>query len=102
VLDLQALALRFGQVRVVSDFGNDARNPRTEYSHQLLVRGVGILNRVVEQRRAQHLHVCHAALVDQHVGERNRMVYVRRGGGVLAPLVAMLVRSEGERLKKER
>src|SRR5256885_8053133 len=33
-----------------------------------------------------------AALVDQHVGERDRVVDVRRGLGVLAPLVAVLVR----------
>ena len=102
MLDLQALALRLRQALVVGDLGDDARDARAEGLDQLLVRGGGVLDRVVQQRGAQHLEVGHAALVHQHVGERDRVVDVGRGLRVLAPLVAVLVRGEGERLKKKR
>ena len=102
VLDLQALALGLGQALVVGDLGDDARDARAEGVDQLLVAGGGVLDRVVQQRRAQHLEVGDAALVHQHVGERDRMVDVGRGVGVLAALVAVLVGGEGQRLKKKR
>jgi hypothetical protein len=43
-------------------------------------------------------HILHAALVGQHIGQRNRVVDVRRGLGVFAPLVAVLVGGKGHGL----
>jgi hypothetical protein len=102
VLDLEALALGFRERLVVGDLGDDARDARAERVRELLVGGIGVLHRVVEQRRAQHLDVGDAALVHQHVGERDRVIDVGRGRRILAALVAVLVRGERERLKKER
>ena len=68
---------------------------------QLLERGVGVLDGVVQQRRGEHLDVGDAALARQHLGERDRMVDVGRGLGVLAPLVAVLVRGERERPEQQ-
>ena len=51
---------------------------------------------VAHGRCAQHRHIINAAFIGEHVGQRDRMVDVGRRGDVLATLVAVLVRGEGE------
>jgi hypothetical protein len=91
------LRVGLGQALVVGhllDHGGDAR---AELGAQLVGSGGGVLDGVVQQRRGQHLGVGHAALARQHLGQRDRVVDVGRGLGVLAPLVAVLVRGERQR-----
>ena len=65
-------------------------------------RGLRVFHRVVQQRGGEHVRVGHLALADEHVRERDRMVDVGGRRRVLAPLVAVLVRRERERLQDER
>jgi hypothetical protein len=97
VLDLAALALRFRKQLVVRYFEDDARDPHAEGRLDLVGGGLRVLDRVVEQRGADHLPLAHAALVPQDLGERDRVVDVGRRGMVLSPLVAVLERGELQR-----
>jgi hypothetical protein len=56
----------------------------------LIVRRVGVFDRVVQQRRGQHHGILDVRL-DQDVRELDRMVDVRRRFRVLAPAVAVLL-----------
>jgi len=98
-LDLQELAFGFVERLVVGHFVNDVGDIFAENTYQFLVGRLGIFDRVVEDGRAKHYMVGNTALVDEDVGERDRMVDIGRSAFILAPLVAMLVRGKGQRLE---
>src|SRR5258706_4842443 len=101
MLDLQPFALRPQQRLVVGHLAHDTRDRLAEALAEFLVRRLGILDRVVQNRRGEELRVGDPHLVGQHVREGDRMVDVRRGLRVLAPLAAVLVRGEGEGVDDE-
>jgi hypothetical protein len=96
--------LRSSDLRFLSSvhLGDDVGDARAERVDELFVSGIRVLDGVVQQRRAQNLDVLDATFVDQHVGEGDRMVDVGRRLRILALLMAVLVRREGERLKQQR
>ena len=55
-----------------------------------------IFDRVVKQGRYQHRNLGHSSLVREARSQCNRMIDVGRCIGILAALVAVLVRCEGE------
>jgi len=96
VLDLQRLAARLGQRLVVRHLGHHVGHLAAEVLHQLLVAGVRVLDGVVQHRGHQRLDVGDAALGRQQPRQRDRVVDVGAGAGVLAALVAVLVGGEFE------
>jgi hypothetical protein len=68
---------------VVGAFGHDVRDLVTEHDLDLVVRGLRVLDGVVQQRRGQHDGILDVRL-HQDVGDLNRMIDVRRRFRVLA------------------
>ena len=99
MLDLGTLPLGLLERLVVGHFHHDGGDPAPEMLAQFRGGGLGILDRVVEQRRADDRRLGDAALAPEDVGERDRVVDVGRGLEVLAPLVAMLQSGELQRLE---
>ena len=99
VLDLQLLAPLARQRLVVGALRGRCRRSslpkRASSSSNVVCVSSTVSCRIAAHSTAMSVD---AALVDEHVGERDRMIDVGRRGDVLAPLVAMLVRGEGERI----
>ena len=102
MLDLQSLARLPAQPLVVRDLEHRSRDARAERRLELRVRGARVLDGVMEQGRGKDFRIADAALQGQHGREGDRMIDVGRRRAVLASLIAMLVRGEGERPKKQR
>jgi len=97
VLDLSALAVCLGKGLVVGHLHDHVGDLPAEVIDQLRIRRLGVLDRVVQNGSDQRLQVIDPALGGQHVGQRDRVVDVRAGLGVLAPLRPVAVRGEGDR-----
>ncbi len=100
VRDLQPLAFRLLEILVVRDFEHDGGDDLPEAHAEFVGGGVGVLDRVVQQRRAENGDVVDP-LALQHAGQRDRMIDVGRGLGILAPLVAVLVRRERDGFQQQ-
>lgn len=57
---------------------------------------LGIFNHVVQECAAECFDVSHMAMIDEKIGQSNRVVDVRRGILVLAALILVLARGEFE------
>lgn len=78
VLCLQLLAHGLVEHLVVGHLQHHRRHLIAKQGPQLVGRGLGVLDGVVQHGGAQHRHILHAALVGQHIGQRNRVVDVRK------------------------
>jgi hypothetical protein len=98
MVDLRLLALELAQLLVVGTLDHDVGDLVPEHDLDLVMRGVGVFDGVVEQRCCQHHRVLDVRL-HQDIGELYRVVDVGRGFGVLAALVAVLLGGEGRSLQ---
>src|SRR5256885_14057293 len=97
VLDLEALALRFEERLIVRYLGNDARHLGPEKRLELVARGLGVLDGVVENRPSKDDRVVDPALVREKVGGGERMVDVGRSVRILAELLLVFLGGEAGR-----
>ena len=100
MLNLALLAVMLVQRFVVGHVQHSRSDLRAENRGQLLRRRIGVFDGVVKDRCAEDHHIGDATLVRQHVGQRDRMVDIRRRIGILATLGAVLVSGEGHCLQK--
>src|SRR3569833_1899171 len=89
------------QCHVVGHGHDEVAYRHAEFALLFLRRSVRVLHRVVQQRGADHRYVRDVGLVDLDVRERNGVIDVRRGIDVLAPLILVLARGEGEGLQQQ-
>ena len=99
MLDLKSLALLTGQALVVGEFSDEVRDSRAELVFEFEQSGLGVFDRVVQQRGRDGLGVGDVADVHQQVGHCYRMVDVGNCLDALAALMPMFMSGEGERLE---
>jgi hypothetical protein len=85
-----------GKRLVVGDLGHHVGHGLAEAREQLVVRGLGVFDRVVQHRSDQRGHVGDAGLHAQHPRQLDRVVDVGAGVRVATPLVAVLLGGEGQ------
>jgi len=73
-LDLQALTFLFVQTLVVGHLLDESPHLGAELTLQFRGRRPGVLDRVVENRRLEHVDVVDATDGDQHLGHLDRVV----------------------------
>ena len=100
LVHLRLLAFELVERLVVGTFGHDVCDLVTEHDLDLVVRGLRVFDRVMQQRRGQHDGILHVRL-HQDVSDLNRMIDVRRGFLVLAFQKSMLLGRESGGLQNE-
>ena len=101
VIDLALLAIVVVEVRIVGHFFHHGGHPGPEGLAQLARSGLGVFQRVVQQRRGDDFRVGDSPFHRQRAGQRQRMVDVARGMQILAALLAMAVGGKGGGLQNE-
>ena len=86
LVDLQALALLLGQRLVVRHLGHEGGDLGPEALLEILVGGVGVLERVVQQAAHQQHDVLAAGRLGEQGGHLGQVVDVGLGPLALAPL----------------
>jgi hypothetical protein len=100
--DLQLLALLLGQALVVAHLLYDAGDLRAERRGQFRGGGFGILQRVMQECRRQHVGASDLTFATQDLRESERVVDVGRGRLIFAALVAMFPRGKLGRFEYQR
>ena len=91
----------FSSVLVVGHFEHDGGDDLAECDAKLGGGRVRVLDRVVQERSAEDVDIVDTLALEQ-ARERDRVVDVGRGLGILAALIAVLVGREGDGVEQQR